>query len=100
MEALEVDDTEFCDKLIAWSGVIRKTYEAEGVDELISTRRLCHIVKAHSIFKDRMKSIMMCIARFDDDTRSAFLDLYTKIDADKQVAPPLTASEDNDQYPF
>lgn len=100
MEALEVDDTEFCDKLIAWSGVIRKTYEAEGVDELISTRRLCHIVKAHSIFKDRMKSIMMCIARFDDDTRSAFLDLYTKIDADKQVAAPLTASEATDPHPF
>jgi MoxR-like ATPase len=82
MEAFDVDDAEFCDKLIAWSQVIRKTYEADGVDEVVSTRRLCHIVKAHSIFNDRMKSIMMCISRFDDETRSAFIDLYTKIDAE------------------
>jgi len=82
MEAFDVDDSEFCDKLIAWSQVIRKTYESDGVDEVVSTRRLCHIVKAHSIFNDRMKSIMMCISRFDDETRSAFIDLYTKIDAE------------------
>jgi len=55
-------------------------FEAEGVDEVVSTRRLCHIVKAFSIFQDRMKSINMCISRFDEETRIAFLDLYTKID--------------------
>ena len=59
---------------------IRKTFEAEGVDEVVSTRRLCHIVKSYSIFDDRMKAINMCISRFDEETRTAFLDLYTKID--------------------
>lgn len=100
MEALEIDDTQFCDKLIAWSGVIRKTFEAEGVDELISTRRLCHIVKAYSIFKDRMQAIMMCIARFDGDTKSAFLDLYSKIDSDSNNAMAAKVLEAFDEDPF
>ena len=60
---------------------IRKTFYDGGVDELISTRRLDHIVKAFAIFKDKMKSIEMCVARFDDDTKESFMDLYTKIDA-------------------
>jgi MoxR-like ATPase len=80
MSKFDVEDDEFTDKLIAWSNVIRKTFDADGVDEVISTRRLCHIVKTFSIFEDRMKSINMCISRFDEETRTAFLDLYTKID--------------------
>lgn len=80
MAKFGVEDDSFVDKLIAWSNVIRKTFEVEGVDEVVSTRRLCHIVKAFSIFQDRMKSINMCISRFDEETRIAFLDLYTKID--------------------
>ena len=56
-------------------------YYDDGVDEVISTRRLCHIVQTFSIFKDKMKSIELCIARFDDDTKLAFLDLYSKVDA-------------------
>lgn len=74
-------DEEFADKLTIWSEIIRKTFEDDGVDEIISTRRLCHIAKTFSIFNDRVKSIDLCIARFDDDTREAFLDLYTKIDS-------------------
>lgn len=81
MEAYDVDDNDFAEKLVNWSSVIRKTYEAEGIDELISTRRLCHIVKAYSIFRDRLESIEMCTNRFEAETREAFLDLYTKIDA-------------------
>lgn len=80
MSKFGVEDMEFADKLIAWSNVIRKTFEAEGVEEVVSTRRLCHIVKSYSIFDDRMKAINMCISRFDEETRTAFLDLYTKID--------------------
>jgi MoxR-like ATPase len=83
MQSLNLNDSEFTDKLVAWSNVIRRTYEAEGVDELISTRRLCHIVKAYSIFNDRLAAISMCIARFEIETREAFLDLYTKIDSDQ-----------------
>ena len=80
LDALDLKDDEFAEKLVGWSSVIRKTYEAEGVDELISTRRLCHIVKAYSVFNDRLTAINMCISRFENETREAFLDLYTKID--------------------
>jgi hypothetical protein len=74
-------DEDFATNLVTWSEVIRKTFYDGGVDELISTRRLDHIVKAFAIFKDKMKSIEMCVARFDDDTKESFMDLYTKIDA-------------------
>jgi hypothetical protein len=72
---------DFKDKLVAWADIIRKTFYDDGVDEIISTRRLCHIVQTYSIFNDRMKSIELCIARFDDDTKAAFLDLYSKVDS-------------------
>lgn len=94
MAAYGVKDTEFADKLVAWSGVIRKTFENDGVDEVVSTRRLCHIVKAHSIFNDRSKAIAMCIARFDEDTRSAFTDLYTKISGEKAEIPSIPSDAD------
>ena len=74
-------DEDFATNLVTWSEVIRKTFYDGGVDELISTRRLDHIVKAFAIFKDKMKSIQMCVARLDDDTKESFMDLYTKIDA-------------------
>jgi MoxR-like ATPase len=61
MSKFGVEAEEFADKLIAWSNVIRKTFEADGVEEIISTRRLCHIVKTYSIFEDRSKAIAMCI---------------------------------------
>jgi len=81
MEKFGKTDSEFADKLVTWADIIRKTFYDDGVDEVISTRRLCHIVQTFSIFKDRMKSIDLCIARFDDDTKSAFLDLYSKVDS-------------------
>lgn len=74
-------DEEFAEKLVTWSEAIRKTFLDGGVDEIISTRRLCHIAQTFSIFNNRMKAINLCIARFDDDTKTAFSDLYTKIDA-------------------
>ena len=81
MDALDLNDEQFVNNLVAWSQVIRKTFAAEGVDEVISTRRLCHIVKAFSVFEDRLGAIKLCISRFEEETREAFLDLYTKIDA-------------------
>ena len=74
-------DPEFIDKLVDWADIIRKTFYDDGVDEVISTRRLCHIVQTYSIFSDRMKAIDLCISRFDEDSKEAFLDLYTKVDA-------------------
>ena len=74
-------DEDFATNLVTWSEVIRKTFFDGGVDEVISTRRLDHIVKAFAIFSDKMKSIELCVARFDEDTKASFMDLYTKIDA-------------------
>ena len=74
-------DDEFATNLITWADVIRKTFYDGGVSEVISTRRIDHIVKAWSIFGDKMKSIELCVSRFDEDTKASFLDLYTKIDA-------------------
>jgi hypothetical protein len=81
MSSLGIDDLEFATKLTDWADVIRKTYMDGGVDEIISTRRLVHIVNTYFIFGDRMESITKCINRFDDDTKEAFADLYTKIDS-------------------
>jgi hypothetical protein len=66
---------------VTWADVIRKTYKDGGVDEIISTRRLVHIAEAYSIFKNKMKAIEVCTNRFDDDTKTSFVDLYTKVDA-------------------
>ena len=79
-------DEGFADNLITWADVIRKTFYDGGVDEVISTRRLDHIVKAFAIFGDKMKSLELCVARFDDDTKASFMDLYTKIDAGVNVS--------------
>ena len=74
-------DEQFADNLVKWAGVIRKTFFDGGVDEIITTRRLVHIVQANQIFGDRIKAITNCINRFDTDTKQSFLDLYTKVDA-------------------
>ena len=73
-------DEKFATNLVQWSEVIRKTFYDGGIDEVISTRRLDHIVKAFAIFKDKMKSIELCVSRFDTDVKESFLDLYSKID--------------------
>ena len=74
-------DDKFATNLVTWADVIRKTYKDGGVDEIISTRRLVHIAEAYSIFKNKMKAIEVCTNRFDNDTKTSFVDLYTKVDA-------------------
>ena len=86
MTSLNCLDEEFSGKLVDWADLIRKTFYDGGVDEIIATRRLVHIVHAFSIFKDRMKAIAMCVARFDDQTKETFMDLYSKLD-DKVSMP-------------
>ena len=76
-----IDDQSFVDNLVQWADVVRKSYDEGATDEIISTRRLVHIAKAFGIFKDRMKAIELCVNRFDTETKSAFLDLYSKVDA-------------------
>jgi len=80
-ESLNAYDEEFVSRLVAWAEIIRKTFYDGGVDEIISTRRLVHVIRAFSIFGKRKKAIEVCIARFDDETKQSFMELYTKIDA-------------------
>ena len=82
---LGVTDTNFIKRLVDWGDIIRKTFYDGGIEEIISTRRLVHIVRAFSIFKDKAKSIQVCVNRFDDETKQAFLELYDKVDADFQL---------------
>ena len=86
-------DEKFADNLITWADVIRKTFADGGIDSVISTRRLDHIAKAFAIFGDKSKSIELCCARFDSDTKESFLDLYSKIDAG--INPLEEAEEEN-----
>ena len=79
---LGVEDRDFCKRLVDWADIIRKTFYDGGIDEIISTRRLVHIIRAFSIFKDKAKAIQVCVSRFDDETKQSFLELYDKVDAD------------------
>ena len=94
------DDEKFSLNLITWADIIRKTFYEGGVDEIISTRRLVHIVEAYTIFKNKMKAIEMCTNRFDLDTKTSFMDLYTKVDGGEDVTtwgnPVLDEETDSD----
>ena len=91
-DKLNISDNEFIEKLVGWADIIRKTYQEGAIDELITTRRLVHISNAYAIFNmDRMKAIEMCVNRFDDETKTAMVDLYTKVDGG--VDPNATDDE-------
>jgi hypothetical protein len=79
---LGVEDRDFCKRLVDWADIIRKTFYDGGIEEIISTRRLTHIIRAYSIFQDKAKAIQVCVNRFDDETKQSFLELYDKVDAD------------------
>ena len=88
---LGVTDTKFCQKLVDWGDIIRKTFYDGGIEEIISTRRLVHIIRAYSIFNDKAKAIQVCINRFDEETKQSFLELYDKVDADFEL--PVDSEE-------
>jgi hypothetical protein len=79
---LGIEDRDFCKRLVDWADVIRKTFYDGGIEEIISTRRLVHIIRAYAIFQDKAKAIQVCVNRFDDETKQSFLELYDKIDVD------------------
>ena len=79
---VNVNDEDFCKRLCDWADIIRKTFYDGGIEEIISTRRLVHIIRAYSIFGNKGKAIDVCTARFDDETKTAFMELYDKVDAD------------------
>ena len=108
----EMQEDDFVDKLVKWADVIRKSFNEGAVDEIITTRRLIDVVKSYSIFSDKMKAITLCLERFDDETRDAFADLYTKVDAgvtfnedgselnNNEVVVEESTGDDDDQVPF
>ena len=91
------DDADFADHLTKWAEIIRKSFYEGAVDEIISTRRLVDIVDAWDIFGDKSKAIALCLARFDEDTKDAFLNLYTKVDADVEVSEEVSATAADSQ---
>ena len=82
---LGVLDEQFCDNLANWADIIRRTFKDGGIDEVISTRRLVHIIRAFAIWNDRLKAIKVCVNRFDEETKQSFLELYDKVDADVEL---------------
>jgi hypothetical protein len=100
---LGVEDRDFCKHLVDWADIIRKTFYDGGIEEIISTRRLVHIIRAYSIFQDKAKAIQVCVNRFDDETKQSFLELYDKVDADFQMpstGPELTVEYVDQPAPF
>ena len=93
---LGVEDREFCKRLVDWADIIRKTFYDGGIDEIISTRRLVHILRAYSIFDDKAKAIQNCINRFDDETKQSFIELYDKVDADFKMPDDKDSTSDVD----
>lgn len=91
MNSMSCTDEEFADSLIKWADGIRRTFEDGGIDEIISTRRLIHIVKAYAIFKDKKKAVQLCVNRFDNITRDAFMNLFEKVSTD--TTPTAEVSE-------
>ena len=90
-------DTDFTSNLVKWAEVIRKTFFDGGVDEIIATRRLVHIINAFAIFNNKLKAVEVCINRFDDDTKKSFLDLYTKVDAGVSIEELNQGSSNDDE---
>jgi MoxR-like ATPase len=110
LDSVNRSDDDFADKLVTWADVIRKTFADGGCDEVISTRRLVHVVETFGIFGDKIKAISLCLNRFDDDTKASFLDLYTKVDAGASVEqllapepepqPEITSDTEEEEVPF
>ena len=95
-----IDDADFVEKLTQWADVVRQSFNNGATDEIISTRRLVHIAKAYKIFGNRLKAIQLCVNRFDADTKAAFLDLYSKVDAKVDAPAPITAAPSSKEIPF
>jgi MoxR-like ATPase len=96
-----IDDEDFVNRLAQWADIVRQSFNQGAVDEIISTRRLVHIANAYGIFKDRVKAIELCVSRFDSETKTAFIDLYTKVDAKvNQEAAPVETPSSTEEIPF
>jgi MoxR-like ATPase len=100
MKSYSCEDEEFASTLVKWADAIRRTFSDGGVDETITTRRLVHIVRAFSIFKDKKKAVELCINRFDDITRNAFADLFEKVSMPEPTPEEIQAQSKDIEIPF
>ena len=103
MQKFNCEDVKFAENLVKWANVIRKSFADGATNEVISTRRLVHIVSAFAIFRNRIEAVELCLNRFDHETKTSFLDLYTKVDADVDLNTfndPVTSANSNDDVPF
>lgn len=100
MESFSCKDEDFAETLVKWADAIRRTFADGGVDETITTRRLVHIIRAFSIFKDKKKAIELCTNRFDEITRTAFNDLYEKVSKPEEVVAQTPQREEDIEIPF
>ena len=103
----EIKEDDFVDNLVKWADVIRKSFNEGAVDEIITTRRLIDITTSYAIFGDKMKSVVLCLNRFDDETRESFTDFYTKVDAGVSMEDLMKGDEviieeieDEQEVPF
>ena len=90
MDSLNCADESFAETLVKWADGIRRTFEDGGIDEIISTRRLIHIVRAFAIFKDKKKAVQLCVNRFDNVTRDAFISLFDKVSTDTSAPEEIS----------
>ena len=101
MQKFNCEDSKFAENLVKWANVIRKSFADGATNEVISTRRLVHIVSAFAIFRNRIEAVELCLNRFDHETKTSHLDLYTKVDADVDLNAyndPVTAANNADPY--
>jgi len=96
MENLDCTDEQFVDNLVNWADGIRRTFSAGGINDIITTRRLCQIINLYSVFGDRKKAINHATARFQSESREAFLNLYDKVDVTPVETPAETPASSND----
>ena len=103
----EIKEDDFVDNLVKWADVIRKSFNEGAVDEIITTRRLIDITTSYAIFGDKMKAVVLCLNRFDDETRESFTDFYTKVDAGVSMEDLMKGDEviieeieDEQEVPF
>jgi len=100
LDAHGIEDAEFVENLCKWAEIVRKSYYEDAVDEIITTRRLINVCESFAIFGDKTKAIDMSLARFDRDTKEAFLSLYSKIDGDIEASPVTDGASTDTKCPF
>ena len=82
------ENVMFFETLARWAETIRVTYFEEGIEDLISTRRLVHIVKTYAIFNDEQRALTLCLNRFDKEVQAKFIDPYNKFAPEAEPEAP------------